>query len=61
MRERDRNTRTVVSHQIVAAARGENMMVNAVWGRGCEGVMAKDPTAAYIRGRNHAWLKFKKT
>ena len=59
-KEPDAPPTSVVSHDIVAAARGVQMLANDVWAQGGEGCMIKDPTAAYIRGRNQAWLKLKR-
>ena len=33
---------------------------NRVWARGGEGLMLKDPSAPYVRGRSDSWLKVKK-
>jgi ATP dependent DNA ligase domain len=59
-REPDAPATVVISHQIVAAARGVRMLAEEVWARGGEGLMVKDPTAAYTRGRSNAWLKVKR-
>lgn len=36
-------------------------MARRIWARNGEGIMAKDPTAPYERGRNAHWLKVKKS
>lgn len=59
-REPDTPLTLVIQHNVVAAARGVRVLAEEVWAQGGEGVMVKDPNAAYIRGRSQAWLKLKR-
>ncbi len=59
-KEPDAPPTVVVQHNIVAAARGVQMLADEVWAQGGEGLLIKDTAAAYTRGRNQAWLKLKR-
>ena len=50
----------LIQHDVVAAATGVHILATKVWAQGGEGVMIKDPTAVYTRGRNRAWSKLKR-
>ena len=59
-KEPDEPPTTLVSHNVVAAARGVWMLAENMWAQGLEGVIIKNATATYQRGRNQAWLKLKR-